>query len=203
MIGTSAVRYFTKKDTVLYSAYANIVFGDIMNQKMTDDYLVYAGHDPKKMDVLVYKNLYVADDPSTENHQYAYASKMKILGAISSHTMDVMYMNNEAFGQMSASGLLMDLDVVKQMDPDLYQDLEPYLVANTVILDDNSIEYNLGEASVYEATTEEVINAIDLSTFPLFEEAGLGDRLLIGVIANSRHIEEDISYIRYLFTAGR
>lgn len=202
VLGSTIYRNLTKKDVVLYTAYGNVVFGEDLDKKLTTDYLDYAEKNPKKEEILVYYDLYLAEDPSGEDHQYAYASKLKVLGAISAKQLDLILMNEEACRQMSASGLLMDLSFIQEYDTSLYSQLEPYLLKNIVILDDNSIEYSLGEAEEYEASTEEVINAIDLTTFPVFQSAGINKDLCIAVIANSTHIEEDISYIDYLLNTA-
>ncbi|MBQ1531247.1 MAG: hypothetical protein IIZ57_03800 [Solobacterium sp.] len=198
---TSLVHTLTKKDPVLYTAYVNIVFGEDLNQRMTDDFLEDIGLDLKKNEVLVYKDLYIDEDPSSENHQYVYASKMKILGAISAKQMDAALMNDNAYSQMSASGLLMDMETVLKDDAQLYEDLRPYLTEGTVILEDNSIEYSLNEADVYESVTEQQVNAVDVSEFPVFRNAGIDGNLYIGVIGNTPRVEKVRAFLAYLLNA--
>ncbi|HCK88804.1 MAG TPA: hypothetical protein DHW39_08350 [Erysipelotrichaceae bacterium] len=195
---TSIVRAVTKKDVVFYLSYINTVFGDTLNTELTDGYLTAAGIDTKKNEVLVYSGLYIDEDANAENHDFAYASKLKILGAISAKQMDAAIMNDNAVGQMSASGLLLNLENVKEAFPMQYEKLHPYMMANTVILDDNSIEYDLNEADTYEAVTEEVLNSIDVSSFPIFQNAGIDGRISVGVIANTTHLENVLNYFVYL-----
>ncbi|MBQ6489935.1 MAG: hypothetical protein IJI75_12010 [Solobacterium sp.] len=195
---TSLVHTLTKKEPVLYTAYVNTVFGDDMTQKMTDDFLNDIGLDLKRNEVLVYKDLYIDEDPTLEDHQYVYASKMKILGAISAKQMDVALMNDNAYGQMSASGLLMEMDTVLKDDTQLYEDLKPYLTEGTVILEDNSVEYSLNEADTYEAVTEQQINAIDVSEFPIFRSAEIDGKMYLGVIGNTPRVEKVRAFLAYL-----
>jgi hypothetical protein len=123
---------------------------------------------------------------------------MKILGAISSKKMDIALMNENGYEQMSASGFLMNIDAVLNLNPELREKLEPYITNGTVILEDNSVEYNLNEADSYEAVTEEVNNAINVSSFPVFTNAGIEDNLYIGVIVNTQHLDEVPVYLEYL-----
>ena len=198
---SSLVHHFTKKESVLYLANVNIVIGETMTEKMSNEYLTSVGKDPKRTEVLIYHDLYIDEDPSSENHQYAYASKLKILGAISSKRMDLALMNKNGFEQMSASGLLLKTDVLLSGHPELYEKLKPYLTEGTVILEDNSIEYDLNEADTYEAVTEQQVNAFDVSDFPIFRNAGMDGKLYIAVIANTTHPEEACSYLEYLLNA--
>ena len=198
---SSLVHTLTKKEPVLYAAYVNIVLGEDMSQRLTDDFLNDIGLDLKKNEVLVYKDLYIDEDPSAEDHQYVYASKMKILGAISAKQMDIALMNDNAYSQMSASGLLMNMDTVLKNDAQLYEDLRPYLTEGTVILEDNSVEYSLNEADTYEAVTEQQVNAIDVSEFRIFRNAGMDGKLYLGVIGNTPRIEKVREFLAYLLNA--
>ena len=76
--------------------------------------------------------------------------------------------------------------------------MEPYLTANTVILEDNAVEYALNEAHQYQAVTEEVTNGINVSIFPMLWESGFSDSVYLGVVANSPRLPAAIQYIEYL-----
>ena len=195
---TSVIHAVTKKQPVVYLAYTNAAVGDDLDQKLTSGFLDYIEADQKKFDVLVYRGLYLEEDADAENHRYVYASKMKIMGAISAKQMDLMLMNDSALAELSASGLLMDLTAIKDTDPELYGKLEPYIQKNMVIIEDNAIEYKLNEADTYEAVTEDIPNSVNVTSFPVFREAGLDGTLQIGIIANSPRIEADLKYLAYL-----
>ncbi|MBE6127925.1 MAG: hypothetical protein E7185_01475 [Erysipelotrichaceae bacterium] len=195
---SSLYHYITKKEEVLYLAYVNFAPGETLTGELSDEYLDFTGRDPQKTEVLIYDALYIDEDPALADHQYAYASRMKILGAINAGKMDVAIMNENAFKQMSASGLLLKMDMVLIPDPSLAEQIQPYVVEGTVIIEDNSVEYNLNEADTYEAVTEQVENAIDVSEFPVFVNAGIKDKLYIGVIGNTKHIDEVRTYLAYL-----
>ncbi len=197
---TSVIHQITKKDVVLYAAEVNIVMGEDLTRTLTEDFLSDQGLDIKKNEVLVYQGLYIDEDPANENHQFAYASKLKILGAINARQMDIVFMNDNAYSQMSSSGLLLPMDTALQQDPELYEQLKPFLREETVIIEDNSIEYDLNEADTYEAVTEQQINAVDVSSLPVFRNAQMDGSLYIGVIANTTHIEEVRAWLAYLFS---
>lgn len=198
LIISTAVRELTKKDPVLYVAYANISVSEETDLALTESYLEDRQHEPKKKEVRVYRDLYLAQDPAAQDHQYAYASKMKILGAINARQLDVVLMNKEAYDQMSLSGFLMNLEDIRQTDSALYETLKPYLTQNTVILEDNSIEYSLGEADEYEAVTEEVFNAIEVSSCSLFKKAGIDGNVYAAVIAEDPRQDESLAYLAYI-----
>ena len=126
---------------------------------------------------------------------------MKILGAINAKQMDIVLMNDNAYSQMSSSGLLMDMNTVLKNDAQLYEDLSPYLTEGTVILEDNSIEFKLNEADTYEAVTEQQLNAVDVSEFPVFRNAGIDGNLYIGVIGNTPRVEKVQAFLAYLLNA--
>ena len=193
---TSTIHTLTKKEPVLYLAYINTAVGDTLNTQLTDDFLSYMESNPKKTTVTVYKDLYISDDASVENHEYAYASKMKIIGAISARNLDVVLMNREACDLMSESGFLLDLSELE--DSDLYAKIEPLLVINEVIIDDNAIEYRLNEAEEYVYTSEKVPNAVDVSDLPLFKDAGFNGDLYLGIIANTKHPIGSAAFISYI-----
>ncbi len=81
---------------------------------------------------------------------------------------------------------------------DLLNSVGPYLTTNTVILEDNAIEYQLGEAARYEATTQEAVNGMEVSALPVFAQAGFPDHVYLGVIANSPRLSSALRYIEYL-----
>ncbi|MBR4445630.1 MAG: hypothetical protein IKS37_07045 [Solobacterium sp.] len=197
----AGIHALTKKDPILYNAYANVSFGDTLREELTDGYLAYSGKNPNKFEITEYPDLYLSEDASGENHQYAYASRIKVLGSISAKRMDIVFMNKEAYDLMSESGLLADLKSIQEIDASLYKRLELYLTDNTVILEDNSVEFDLGEASVYSAVTEEQTNAVNVTSLPLIHRAQTDGDVYAAIIANSPRITEALSYLDYLLSA--
>lgn len=195
---STAVERMNRKQPVLYTAFANVGIGETLLDHLTDEYLTFAGK-TSKQGVSVYLDLYISDDASSENHQYAYASKLKILGAVSSRTLDVVFMNKEAYDLFSSTGFLCNLDDLFKEDTQLYSEISDLIVSNTVILDDNAIEYDLGEAEEYTAETIEVPNGLDVSTAPCLADAGFPDSVYLGVIENSTHKDEVRTFTGYLF----
>lgn len=197
----SVVGYFNKKNPVLYLAFANVGIGDSLREELTDNYLRETGRDPSKNECILYEDLYLAENPSAEDHQYSYASKIKVLGSIEANKMDMMLMNKEAYDQMSRSGLLLDLTPVISSNDELIQTLGSLLVENEVILEDNSIAYDLGKDESYEAITDYFYNAIDITSLPLIKEAGFPSEVYLGIIANTKNLEECLQWVSYLCKA--
>lgn len=201
VIGDFTYRHVTKKEALLYAAYFNVSMGEELDTALTAGFVDHVGTSPEKNEVYIYRDLYLSQDPSTENHQYAYASRLKLLASIEAKKLDVVLMNQEAYDTLSQGGYLYAIpDILDQNEP-LYPLLEPYLRANTVILEDNSIEYTLNEADAYEAVTVQTVNGIDVSSFALFHNASFSGSVYLGVIANSPRLPMVFDYIEYLAAA--
>jgi len=188
----------TKKEAVLYTACINVSVGDELGSQLNGGFLSAIGADLRKAEVYLYRGAYLSDNPSMENHQYGYASKLKLMAAIEAKQLDVVLMNREAYDIFSQKGYLLDFHSLLSPDGSLYHRLEPHLMTNTVIIEDNAIEYTLNEASRYQAVTEDAVNGLDVSAFPMFQEAGFPDSVYLGVIANSPRFPGVIQYIEYL-----
>ena len=190
--GSVLHRRITMKEPVLYLGLVNVSVGEELERHLTADYLTESGHDPKKREVYLYSGLYLSDNADTLNHEYAYASKMKLIGAISAKKLDLVLMNREAYDIFSGNGYLLDLaDWISGKTAE-------FLVENEVILSDNSLEVLLGEAAVEHSESELVPNAIVLSSLPLFQNAGFDGELYLGVIGNSARLEEAAAYLRFV-----
>lgn len=198
LLCSTVYRQITKKEVFLYSAHINVSTGDDLAARLDGGFISFTGADPRKAEIHLSRGMYLSDNASDEDHQYGYASRIKILASIESKQLDVVLMNREAYDIFSHNGYLLELPGLLSDDASLYRSLEPYLTENTVILEDNAVEYNLREADQYIAVTEEIINGVDVSTFPLFLEAGFPDAVYLGVIANSPRLPVILQYIAYL-----
>lgn len=175
----------------MYLAYLNVSVGEDMEAQLTEDYLTYRGLNPKGNEVRLYRNLYLSDNPAASDHEFAYASRMKLLATINSRQLDLVLMNREAYDLCSASGYLLDLSDILD---------SACLTANQVILEDNAVEYNLNAAQEYTAVTETVYNALELTQLSAFQKAGFSDSVYIGIIANTPRLPESQDYLDYLIS---
>ena len=192
VLGSILHRQLTQKRPVLYLAVINTTFGEQVEKSLTEDFLAAAGGDTRREEVYLYRDLYLSEDADALNHEYAYASKVKLGGAISAEKLDLVLMNQEAYDIFSRHGYHMELTAL----PDA---LSASLVENEVILSDNSVDYLLGNAAQEQVITKTVPNALAVSSLPLFRDAGFDGALYIGVISNSPRPEEAKAYLRYLF----
>ena len=193
-------RQLTQKEPVLYLALANVSVSSDFEQALTDSFLKASGADIKRQNVYLYRDLYLSDDADTLNHEYAYASRIKVMGAIQAKRLDAVIMNREAYDWFSQKGYLIEPSSLE--DPDstgLMDRLSPYLTENEVILSDNSLEVLLGEEKAENIVTVSVPNALKLTSLPLFQSAGFDGDLYLGFIANSDRKEELLQYTDYLF----
>ena len=127
---------------------------------------------------------------------------MKLIGSIDASRLDVVLMDEDAYNQMSQSGLLYTFSDIADKDPEIIDALTPYITENDVIIEDNAVEYNLNEAEEYTAVTERRKNAIKVSGFPVFQKAGMSGEVYAGIIANTKRPRQSLSYLHYLLIAG-
>ena len=198
VIGSAVHRQLTKKEAVLYAAFINVSVGESLEDTLTAQFIARSGASARENEVYLYRDLYLSDDASFVNHEYAYASRLKLLGAINAKKLDLVLMNREGYDILSQNGYLMNLSDLAAGDDALRQHMASYLTENTVLLEDNAIEYNLNEASSYEAVTEDVANALAVTDLPIFRAAGFPDAVYLGVIANSARTEWLLRYLDYL-----
>ena len=197
-LGSMLYYRITYKDTVLYVGYANVVIGDTLDSELVEGFVQAIGADPGKSEVKVYRNLYLSKDATVQTHEYAYATRLKLMAAMTNEQLDVLLMNREAYDIMSAGGYLLPLEELLKQDGALFSRMAGRLTENTVILEDNDIEHQLDERVAYQAVTEEVVNAILISPFALFERAGFSGDVYLGVIGNSVRMDAVLRYIDYL-----
>lgn len=189
----AAHRELIKKEPVLYMALANVTVGEDLEKTLTAGYLAASGHNPRRQEVQVYRDLYLSDAADVLNHEYAYASRIKLMGAVQMQKLDVVLMNREAYDLLSAQSYLLPLD-----DPALL----PFLAANEVVLSDNDIEWELNEADTHDRVTETVHNAMALSDRPLFQAAGFEGDVYAGIIANTPRTDEALRFLRFIADHG-
>ena len=204
VVALGSVLYYriTRKDALLYLAYTNIAVGGTLDSALGEGFTRSIGADPGRSEVRVYRNLYLSRDASVQNHQYSYASRLKMMAAMTSGQLDVLLMNREAYDIMSSGGYLLPLEELLKRDSALYLRIGGLLTENVVILEDNDIEHQLDERVPYQAVTETVANALLISPFELFEQAGFSGDVYLGVIGNSARLDMVLQYIDYL-TAAR
>ena len=200
ILGSVICGQLTKKRMILYIACLNVSVGGDLEELLRQGYPEFAGEDPKKTDVLLYRNMYISADPAEADHQMAYASRMKLMASINGKLLDIALMNRDALEILSAAGYLLDLSEFAEKGG-IPEALKPYLTENVVVLEDNAIEYNLNEADEYHEVTALSTNAIDLSDIPVIRDAGFPDSIYLGIIANTPRLERCTEYLEYLLSA--
>lgn len=190
-----AYRRFSRKEIPLYVACANVALNEDAAEALSNGFIRASGGDERKETVFLYRNLYLSDNPTLANHEYAYASRLKLLAATDAEQADIILMNREAYDLLSKSGYLLNLSSgLLDGDPNLRE----FLTANQVILADNGLDLALGETESYRATTIYEENALEVSQFPFFLNAGFTDSIFLGVIQNSPRLDNVMKYIAYL-----
>ena len=203
ILSSAVYRRVTQKEPLVYVAVANVAMGDELETELTAGYLDFRGADPRKQEVFFYKDLYLSDDPDPTNHEYYYASRLKVMGAVQAQKMDLLLMNREAYDYLSQGGYLLDLSaLLEESESEYAPELLQRLTENEVVLSDNTVDYLLREADSVERVTETVKNGVPVSDLPLFARAGVDGELFVGIIGNCPRTEEAIRYLGYLLGTG-
>lgn len=195
ILGNTIHRQLTKKEPVVFLGLVNVSVGSELEEELTAGYLDYAGIDPRKNEVLVYSGLYLSNDPASEDHQYAYASRMKIMASVNARRLDVVLMNRESYDLLSSGGYLLPLTGLSDA-------IDSCLVENEVVLESNNLEVLLNEEDEVRIVTQTAVNGMDVSRLPMFREAGFDGTVYAGIIVNTDHIDAAVSYLEYLTTAS-
>ena len=200
---TSIVHLARKKTVLLYLAFANTSVGSVMESRLTDLFLEDAGYSPRRYEIILYKDMYLSENASVENHEYAYASQLKLMASVEGKRMDLVLMNRESYEYLSRRGFLMDLtEELSGSDPAVYQSLEPFLAENEVILSDNSVDYMLGNTGEAVVETETVCNGILANDLPAFRDAGFSGEVWLGIVANTQNKDTVVRYLQFLQEKG-
>ena len=196
--GSIARWALTHKEPALYVAFVNVAPDDEAAATLTTGFVEMRGDNPRATEVVCYPDLYLSSDSDQQSHQYAYASKLKLLASIDAEQLDVTLMNQEAYDLLSASGFLLDLSETCTGELSLPAVAQNRLVTNTIVLSDNMVEVELGEADAYEAQTTEAPNALLVTDLSPFASLPDDEPLYLGVIANTPRLEASIAYLAYV-----
>ena len=199
IIAYGTYRHFSRKEILFYAACVNVSVNEDTENILSEGFLRFSGNDDQKKEVYLYRALYLSDDSSLANHEYAYASRLKLMAAVNTQQLDIVLMNREAYDLLSASGYLLELpDVLERENPELFRKLQPFLVENDVILDDNALEHALDETQAYHSMTAREINAVEISGFPVFSRTDFTGELFTGVMPNTPRLDCALAYLNYL-----
>lgn len=200
IVGYRVYRNVTYHEPALYAGFINFAPGEKMKETLSKAL-------PQE-EIKLYEGLYLTDDTTSEHFQYAYASQLKILAAIDAQQLDIVLLDKDAFDAFSQNGYLYDLEeFLSENDTGTDSSvlpgdlLQPYLVENLEILEDNADELAFDDSIPYESQTRTYSMGIDLSLgSPLFQNASLSGRVYLGILANTPRKEAVAEYLRYLFT---
>ena len=204
VIGYFLYGHFTRKDTILYTALVNVSASESLTRQLSTNFIPYIKEDSSKKELQLYTGLYLTDDENNPNHEYTYASRMKILASIDGEQLDVVLMNKESFDAFSQNGYLYNLEELLSNEyPALYEKWKPYLVTNTIILEDNSTDVQSDSSISYQAVTEEAPTGLAISQTGLLHDAGFSDTVYLGIVANTPRADTAVHYIQYLTTSKK
>ena len=201
--GFFLIRFLTHQEPVLYAAMVNVAVSPELEYDLTGRYMYDRLIDEDNNPLMLYKNLYLTDNPTSEVFTYTQASQMKILGTIEAQELDIVFMDKEAFDAFAQNGFLYDLDLLleesKEEHPDLQQKTAGHLIRNMEIREDNAKEIALDPSVEYQSVTAEFEMGIDLSSSPLFRDSGFTESVYLGVLRNTPRKEQALDYLEYLY----
>ncbi len=195
VLGYGVYRARNRKEVLLYAGFCNVAVSGDLEHTLTEGFVINAGNNPQKQTVYVYPDLYLSEDPDPASHEYAYASRLKLQGAIHAKQLDLVLMNREAYDLLSKSGYLMELT------PDIFPsdfEIDGCLTENKVVLQDNELAVLLGEEEEYREDSIVQTNGVDLSRIPLIQHADLTDTVYLGVLPNSPRLDAVTEYLAWL-----
>ena len=96
IIGYTVHGHFSKKETLLYTGLVNISAGERLTDKLDRGFLNSLDADTSKTDMKLYTGLYLTDNPDDPNHEYTYASRIKIIASSCSSSMEAIIFIREA-----------------------------------------------------------------------------------------------------------
>ena len=196
----AAYRHLTYKEPVLYTALVNVNAGETLTEQLNENFLDAMDIDTSRNKLHLYLGLYLTDDENNAYHEYTYASRTKILASIDAEQLDVVLMDQEAFDAFSQNGYLCNIDeLLSTKSPDLYEDMKPFIVKNTFIMEDNAFELAFDPSIPYSAVTEEYPMGLDLSQTGFIAQAGFEGTVYLGIIDNSPRKDTALAYLQYLF----
>lgn len=209
-LGYAVYRHATSKDTVLYTALINVSAGEQLTEALSGGFLASldgaeeAGSGSKTgaagRQVQLYTGWYLTDDPSSEQYEYTYATRMKVLASIDGEQLDVVLMDKEAFDAFAQNGYLANLEtLLAEEAPELLTAFQPLLVENIEILEDNAQDVVLDPSVEYHAETTSYPMAIVLDEAPLIARAGFSGTVYFGILGNTPRQETAVEYLKYLF----
>ncbi len=197
ILGSVVYRILTKKDPVLYLAMINVSLNSELEEAVTVGFLNGAGFDADRQEVLLYQDLYLAEDTDETTHRSAYATRIKLMASVEQQQLDLILMSGQSYDILSSQGYLLPMEELLKEEPELAEALSPFITENEVTIEDNEIEFQLREAEEHVVVTESAANALRLDSFPLF--AGqFADPLYLGVVANTPRRDVCLNYLRYL-----
>lgn len=189
-------RHVTAVYPQLYLGYVNIEVGETLNRRLTEEFITYLRPEKKYSIVKTMDKLALTENLQKVDGAYIYASQMKILSEIENQHLDLVLMNREAFDAFSQNGFLLDL---RGFSEDYHlQALKPYFIDNIEILSDNATEVMLDPSVEYHSETTAYPMGIEITDFPIIQEAGFPDRVYLGIIANTPRLDTAAAYVTYL-----
>ena len=193
-------RYMTRQDFVLYAAAVNVGMEEDTRELFTDfpSSETFHGAFPeasKRSAVSLSENLFLTSDSSGDYHEYVYASRLKILASIEAEKLDLVIGDGEAMEAFAGQGFLMPLDTLFAGNEKILERLKE----GTVILEDNHIEVLLDDKIPYQSVTKKELTAVDVTDLGCFEPFREGDRVYLGIIANTERAEAARVFTESLF----
>lgn len=200
ILGSAMSRFLNQKERVLYLGFANVSMGAEMEEALSTGYLTDRGLDPKKTEIMLYRDFYLAEEAEGEAHKSVYATRVKLLASVESQQLDALLMSRQAYDIISGRGFLMDLTELLSGDPALMEATEPLLTQNAVLTEDNDIAWRLGEADEHVTKSVSVTNGLRVTDLPCFASSGFSDQLYLGFIANTPRASVCRDYLDYLLS---
>lgn len=184
LVALGLITYFVytvvtpKPETLLDAAIVNYAFSDTTVDKISEDMNKLLVKNPKKENIMVDASFYVGDGSDTS--EFTIGSQQKLQTLMSTGEIDVLIAPESLFQAYATSDFLCKLT-----------DVLPTEVLTT-----------LSDSIFNSATNDNPVSGaygIYLDNTTLFKDVSTSDRPVLGILVNSKHQDNGVAFIKYLF----
>lgn len=201
MSGSICAKNMSSKKTAYTVALANVASISELLNTSDEAFLEQLQLNPDDYQIRILEGIYLTDDPKDTQAEYAWSSRIKLSALIEKQELDAILMNKQAFDVLSAGGFLMNLEeFLLNQDSELYESLADLLAENREITNLNSPDLLSGELeNQIDPANYEFIEypmAVNISSTPLLENLDLSGDIYLGLIQNSKNLENSLAYLK-------
>ena len=178
MSGSICAKNMSSKKTAYTVALANVASISELLNTSDEAFLEQLQLNPDDYQIRILEGIYLTDDPKDTQAEYAWSSRIKLSALIEKQ----------------------ELEFLLNQDSELYESLADLLAENREITNLNSPDLLSGELeNQIDPANYEFIEypmAVNISSTPLLENLDLSGDIYLGLIQNSKNLENSLAYLK-------